>query len=407
MTAMTGFNRKRYMIVEEIKKQLLSTRIVICLFFFASTFQSNAQEQIKISHGPYLQAMTDSSVSIVWTTNKPATAWVELAPDDGSHFYQKERPKYFSTSNGLKNVGTVHSVEIKELMPATRYRYRVYSQEVLKHEWVKVQYGDIAATAVYRKQPLTFSTNGKPGPFEFAVVNDIHERNNILKQLLGQVDLAAIGFVVFNGDMINSSMNEEQVFRGFMDTATALFASETPMYYSRGNHETRGPFASKFAEYFPGTGGHLYYMFTKGDACFIVLDGGEDKPDSDIEYSGITNMDHYRTEQTKWLNNIVKTDAFKKAKYKIAICHIPPSHGWHGNQEIEKKWVPVLNEAGIDIYISGHEHRHRIQKPSETIKFPILVNSNNNIIRANISEKEARFRIFDTGGKLVDEMIIQ
>jgi hypothetical protein len=35
-----------------------------------------------------------------------------------------------------------------------------------------------------------------------------------------------------------------------------------------------------------------------------------------------------------------------------------------------------------------------------------MVNSNNNIIRASISEKEARFRILDTAGRLVDELIV-
>ncbi|MBX3239423.1 MAG: metallophosphoesterase [Chitinophagaceae bacterium] len=391
----------------KIQGFLSSVGIALYLVFGLSAFQSHAQEAVKISHGPYLQAMTDSGVSIVWTTNKPATGWVELAPDDGSHFYQSERPKFFCTSNGLKNVGTVHQVHLKNLLPDTRYRYRVYSQEVLKHEFVYVHYGNVAATGVYRKQPLTFTTHGKPGPFEFAVVNDIHERNDVLKQLLSQVDLAKTGFVVFNGDMINASRSEEQVFAGFMDTATALFANEIPMYYARGNHETRGPFAAEFPKYFPGIGGNLYYMFTKGAACFIVLDCGEDKPDSDIEYSGITDMDNYRKEQAAWLTNTVQTDTFKKAKYKIAICHIPPTDGWHGNREVKNKWAPVLNDAGVDLFIAAHEHRHRIQKPSDAIKFPVIVNSNNNIIKASISEKEARFRIFDTAGKLVDELVIQ
>ncbi|AHF16913.1 FN3 domain-containing metallophosphoesterase family protein [Niabella soli] len=389
--------------IKKSGKYFLPVGWLLCLVF-TSSLQSNAQEKIRISHGPYLQAMTDSSVSIVWTTNKKATAWVELAPDDGSNFYQKERPKFFSASNGLKNTGTVHSVELKGLMPNTKYRYRVYSQEVLKHEWVIVQYGEVAATSVYQKKPLTFVTNGRPGPFEFAVVNDIHERNNLLTQLLKQVNFSKTDFIVFNGDMINSSMSEEQLFRGFMDTATLLFASETPMYYARGNHETRGPFAAQFPNYFPSPNGHLYYMFTKGDACFIVLDGGEDKPDTDIEYSGITDMDYYRTQQAKWLSEIVKTEAFKKAKYKIAICHIPPANGWHGNQEITKKFMPLLNEAGIQVMLSAHEHRHRIDK--SFAKFPIIVNSNNDIIKASISDKEARFRIFDPAGKLVDELSI-
>ena len=73
--------------IMQLQKYLLSLGVGSCLLFSVSPLRGNAQEQIKISHGPYLQAMTDSGVSIVWTTNKPATAWVELAPDDGSHFY--------------------------------------------------------------------------------------------------------------------------------------------------------------------------------------------------------------------------------------------------------------------------------------------------------------------------------
>jgi len=382
-------------------------KLITCLFFWAFTFPVYAQEKIIISHGPYLQAMTDSGVSIVWTTNKPATAWVELAPDDGSHFYQKERPKFFYATDGLKNIGTVHKVHLKYLQPNTRYRYRVYSQEVLSHEFVYIHYGDVAATDVYRKKPLTFTTAGKPGPVEFAVVNDIHERNNVLKQLLAQVDLAVTDFVVFNGDMINASRSEEELFGGFMDTAIALFASEKPMYYARGNHETRAPFAPRFSDYFPTSSGHLYYMFSRGDACFIILDGGEDKPDSDIEYSGITDMDHYRTEQAKWLKEAVQTNAFKKAKYKIAICHIPPDPDWHGSADILEKWVPILNEAGVQVMLSGHEHRNRIIKPDAAIKFPVIVNSNNSILKAKISDKEARFSVFGIDGKKIDELIIQ
>lgn len=387
--------------------KLLLLTGTITLLFLLPVFDISAQDNIRISHGPYLQAMTDSSVTIVWTSNKPAIAWVELAPDDGSHFYQKERHKYFCSANGLKKIGTIHRVSLKNLTPNTRYRYRVYSQEVLQHEWVHVQYGNVAATGVYRAKPLVFTTPGKPGPFEFAVVNDIHERNNVLKQLLQQADLPGASFIVFNGDMVNASISEDQVFGGFMDTAIALFARETPLYYARGNHETRGPFAAKFPEYFPGEGGHLYYSFTRGNAYFIVLDGGEDKPDSDIEYAGITDMDAYRTEQATWLSKTVQTEAFKNAKHKIVICHIPPANGWHGNQEIMQKWVPILNNAGVDLYIAAHEHRHRIQQPTQEMQFPLIVNSNNNIIKAAISEKEARFRILDASGKLVDELVIK
>ena len=63
--------------------------------------------------------------------NKPSVGWVELAPDDRTHFYRTERPKVFNAKDGIKLTSTVHSVHLKGLEPGTRYRYRVYSQEVL------------------------------------------------------------------------------------------------------------------------------------------------------------------------------------------------------------------------------------------------------------------------------------
>lgn len=50
--------------------------------------------------------------------------------------------------------------------------------------------------------------------------------------------------------MVSVFNEENHIFDGFMDTATKLFASEIPMYYTRGNHETRGAFATEFQRYF-------------------------------------------------------------------------------------------------------------------------------------------------------------
>jgi hypothetical protein len=91
------------------------------------------------------------------------------------------------------------------------------------------------------------------------------------------------------------SMNDEQqFFEGFMDKSVELFASEVPVYFARGNHETRGPFSVCFPDYFPTPTGKLYYSFRQGPVHFIVLDCGEDKPGSDIEYSGLAQFDAYR-----------------------------------------------------------------------------------------------------------------
>src|SRR5690606_11752660 len=116
------------------------------------------------------------------------------------------------------------------------------------------------------------------------------------------------------------------------------------------------PFADKIAAYFPTKSGNLYYLLRRGPVCFVVLDSGEDKPDSDIEYSGIVNFDEYRTKQAEWLKEALRQSEYVNAPYKVVICHMPPLEGWHGADEVIGKFVPLLNAAGAQIMLSGHLH---------------------------------------------------
>ena len=118
-------------------------------------------------------------------------------------------------------------------------------------------------------------------------------------------------------------------------------------------------------------------------------------------------MDAYRTLQAKWLEKAVQNPAYKNAKYKIIICHIPPVLGWHGMEDIRNKFVPILNKAGAQIMLSGHMHRHEILKADQTVNFPVIINSNVNIIKANLDEKQGSFKIYSQDGKLVDEVTIK
>src|SRR5690606_4966503 len=186
--------------------------IPLLLYFVAvATFGSAQTTTFRITHGPYLQALHDTGVTIVWTTDKDAISWVELMPDDGSHFYHQERPKHFASSHGFKDVSTVHKVTLSGLQPGTTYRYRVYAQEVVSHVGINVQYGRVAATQVYRQEPLSFTTSRPDKPeVSFAMINDIHGRNDVMKNLLGQLDWQQTDLVFFNGDMADNLQSEEQ-----------------------------------------------------------------------------------------------------------------------------------------------------------------------------------------------------
>ena len=81
-------------------------------------------QNITITHGPYLQKVGEEEVTVIWTTDKDAVSWVELAPAGNDSFYSQERPRYYDTVYGNKVVGKLHRVTITGLTPGTEYRYR-------------------------------------------------------------------------------------------------------------------------------------------------------------------------------------------------------------------------------------------------------------------------------------------
>jgi predicted phosphodiesterase len=361
--------------------------------------------QIKLVHGPYLQNVTDNQAVIVWQADKPSIGWVELSPDDGTTFYACERPKYFDTNIGVKVSSELHTVRLTGLKPGTSYRYRVFAKEILSHVNNKVHYGDVASTDVYSKEPLKFTTLDKSkNETSFVVLNDIHHREGLITTLLGFNDNKNADLVFFNGDMISILNKPEDIFEGFMDESIKEFAAEKSPYYVRGNHETRGTYATEIQKYFNPREPHLYYTLRQGPVYFILLDTGEDKPDSDIEYADIVDYDNYRTEQAEWLKTLKDDPDFKSARFRIVIEHMPTvksPDSWHGQNDCMDKFTPVLNEMGIDLMIAGHLHADEYHEPDETVKYPVLVNSNNGIVEASVEGGSMKVAVRHKDGKVV------
>ena len=82
---------------------------------------------------------------------------------------------------------------------------------------------------------------------------------------------------------------------------------------------------------------------------------------------------------------------------------MPPFGGWHGNKEINEKFMPLIKEAGIDLMLCAHLHRYVHQKPEMDTHFPIIVNSNNTVLQVEAGQNEMRLKVIDTEGKIVDQ----
>ncbi|MBE6211485.1 MAG: metallophosphoesterase family protein [Rikenellaceae bacterium] len=378
--------------------------ILILALLISGVATAQETKSVKITDGPYLQAVGENEFTVVWRTNQEAVAWVEIAPDDGTHFYNKERPRYFQTRFGRKVLGTLHTIRVTGLEPATTYRYRIISAAAFKGEKDRVRFTEKRGSDVYRRQPYSVTTlDRNKESISFAMVNDIHAKTAELETLLADASKRKYDFVCFNGDMTSRNNSQQEVFDLYLSSATRLFAKETPLYFVRGNHETRGAYATALPELFPSKTGMPYYSFRQGPAYFIVLDCGEDKPDSDMEYSGLACYDQYRTEQAEWLRSIVASEEYRTAPVKILFCHIPPeTKGWHGAADIHQKFVPILNEAGLDLWLAGHIHKYRLTEAGENgCNFPVLCNPNVCRLDAEVTANGVDIKIFDVNSKLL------
>ena len=384
-------------------------RKILLLLIFISGL-SETVKAVKIIYGPYLQMIGETEASIVWVTDKKSLSWVEIAPDDGMNFYAEQRPQFFETFLGRKVLGTVHKIKLTGLTKGTTYRYRIFSQEVMEEQDYQIFYGPIASTNVYTKAPLTFRTlDSSQEKVRFFMVNDIHGNNDLFNSLLKEVKKGETDFVLFNGDMVSHMDSEQQLFEGFVTSAVKKFASEIPFYMVRGNHESRGRFAQNYLKYFPTPTGMPYYTFKQGPVFFIIMDGGEDKPDNDIEYLGTGAFDAYREEEAAWLQQVVASQEFKTAPFKVVIIHVPPTQStWHGPLHTKKMFVPILNKAGIDLMLCGHLHQHIYAEPgTEGCNFPLLINSNKQVLDVSADNKTLNIVVKDEAGNPVKTFTFQ
>ena len=161
-------------------KRLISILVALSVWGIAC-----AQPSVRIAHGPYLQQVTDDGFTVVWTTTMDAASWVEVAPDDGSHFYAAERPKYYDSHIGKRRIGRLHRVRVEGLAPGTTYRYRIMQQGVLCDQGNKrVVLGEGYGSDILKHKPYTATTlDGRKEKTEFWVVNDIHAQDSIFRLL--------------------------------------------------------------------------------------------------------------------------------------------------------------------------------------------------------------------------------
>lgn len=371
-------------------------RLLILSLFFVFPLLAAAYGY-DIKYGPWIQDVTEDGFTVLWTTQGKSLSWIEVAPDDGTPFESSARPRFYQTVAGKRYTGTFHAVRVTGLTAGESYRYRILGKEI--------QDDSNPYASIYGKE-ATLKLVGKVRTVDydaavcrFSMVNDIHDKASLYRSLTDPLKDKELDFLLLNGDIVSYSSSIDTVIKHTFSPIAKLAAS-LPIVFARGNHESRGADSYLLPGLFRTPTGEFYYIFRQGPVAFVVLDGGEDKPDSSVEYSGLADYDSYREAELEWLKEAVKDPLFADAPVKVAICHIPAlkdKGSWYCQSWLNENFVPVLNGAGVDLMLSGHHHRHIMTEAGQCgNSFPIISNDDTDRLDFEADSQTIKVTTFNT-----------
>lgn len=318
---------------------------------------------------PYLQLSTPTSVNVMFQTNSVSHCWVEYGTD--SLHTQRAR----TILDGQEVCYDIeNNILLKNLKPGTRYYYRVCAQELL----MKRAYENHFSGDTLRTKFFSFKTPaiGSDDNFTCAIFNDLHESEKTyaaLRQLIKQEGINP-DFVIFNGDCLPEPTNREHALRMIHALADPIDGAERPIIFLRGNHEIRNFYSAGMHHQIGYYNDKTYAAFTRGNTRFVLLDCGEDKPDSTGVYAGLNDFTQLRLDQAEFLKNELKSKDFKQAKHHVLISHIPVFGNTDKYRPCLELWGPLLKNAPFDVSIAAHTHRAAFHpQGTDGSRFPVYV----------------------------------
>lgn len=314
----------------------------------------------------YLQHFNAQTVSIHTVVNRPSLVWIEILDTNGQVTQQ-----LYQTEDGMRNA---NAEVFKFVVPhhGKDFQYRIVAQEITRFDPYKIEYGATIQTPVLSTK-LPFAAQN--GTAHVLILNDIHENTESYELLYRQSTLPSKDLVFLNGDTFHYVVKQEDLTRKLLAPVSELFSAQTPFVMVRGNHETRGSFSREFKKYFDYPEQKFYHAFALGGTFWIVLDGGEDKPDSHEVYGNTVDYDSYRLEQREWLKKVLKSKERKRSKRTVVVTHIPFFHSddWHGTLHNRECFHDLLQKAKVTAVVSGHTHRHGFYPPNQDHNYHVVI----------------------------------
>ena len=346
-----------------------------------------------IEYGPWVTEARADRMTICWMSEEPGMAYVELS--DGTQVWE--------TFAGRRIFKRLHSVQIKGLQPGTELSYRVCGQDLVDDSNARnPRFGDVYEGPWQKVQ--TFDPEAQT--CRFSVFNDIHNQIDEYSALAAQVDSAATDFLFLNGDIVSAGNYVADTFVSDELKPLGTLPAGIPVLFARGNHEGRGNNPQLVADVFPNSDpAPFYYTFRHGPVAFIVFDGGETGHNRSILYSGGAVYEDYLNEQIQWAREAMQEPLFSSAPVKICLIHVPMIDHPDQSDYLLQRWlnvhfVPMLDDAGIDLMISADLHEFMYLTPGTMNNpFPIVVNDDVRRLDCRYESGKLTLTMFNAVGK--------
>lgn len=281
---------------------------------------------------------------------KPAVVWAKVGGNT-----------YYDDSNGiLRSNCHVHRVHVPmHILDAAKEYTLIFRVMIDRKPYFPESEEERSLTIPFR--PL------KDGKINVYLLSDAH---NMEKEPIaaGKYFGEDLDLLVLNGDIPNHSGSVEN-FNSVYRIAAGITSGSCPVVFARGNHDTRGIHAEEFGLYTPTCNGKTYYTFRLGSLWGMILDCGEDKPDTNAEYGHTICFHHFRLTETDFIRSVIANadneyDADGVTK-RFVICHIPFTNiakpPFDIEQELYGEWARLLREyVKPQLLLFGHKHSARL-----------------------------------------------
>lgn len=303
-----------------------------------------------------------TSMGFNFEISEDVEAFIEYRRKDiGEFIRQATTPK--TTMVGSYEVYHRETV-ISGLIPGTLYEYRIVGTQIGKvHTFKTAQVDPNDVTVMLLTDP-----QGN-GSVDYSTYANIILR--VQEKIVKKVD-----FALFSGDMVNDNSDRSQW--NFFFRYSAVFSLTTPIAATTGNHET-GSFSDSQIENIEYSG---YFNFPKDGPTYETFDVSADdyrKPDFDLgkTYSFDYGSAHFVAinseifqgsggiSGTLDMDNIARFSAWLEAdlnshsdQWIIVFLHRGPYSLHYDSVNVRTILVPILEEYGVDLVLSGHDHRY-------------------------------------------------